>query len=571
LRRLQAWAFVAAACLLGPACHEIVGIKDRRIGGNPGSGGALGLDGSVAIDTGSGGSTGYDGAAPWVDAPAIGIDGGRDAGPRQTGGFATTGGTPGTAGFTGAGGLGGSGGVSGHGGSHATGGHQNPGGTTGAGGLTATGGTGIAATGGRLTDGGAAADAATADASAGADGSATGGVTASGGNGAGGSGTGGNGTGGNGAGGSGTGGNGTGGNGAGGNGTGGNGTGGAPGTGGTTSAGCGDGVKAPAEQCDLADLGGKTCAAIGLGSAGTLRCAADCTLDTSACRPILVMFGGSPNGGYSTLLGDTWEYANGQWSERTPVNRPGERYAVGMAALDGKVVLFGGYGYTTPEGTSKSYRNDTWVWDGSDWTLMPTSRQPSARYSPAMGTLRGRVVLFGGYGGSAYGDTWEWDGTQWTQRSPAHSPSARDGTAMANVGGERLILFGAGTETWEWDGQDWTLLAPATAPSDRKYLKAATLNGGIVLYGGATSNSSSAIFYSDTWRWSGGTWTRLLELGPPTACRSFAIGPLGGSVLLFGGLGSDTTYADTWEWTGTTWATRPLGPSPRMDVTLAAR
>jgi hypothetical protein len=241
-----------------------------------------------------------------------------------------------------------------------------------------------------------------------------------------------------------------------------------------------------------------------------------------------------------------------------------------MASLGASVLLFGGYGAPAPGG-SYGYRNDTWIWDGTDWTLKQPAHKPSTRYSPAMGTLNGKVVLFGGWGGSAYGDTWEWDGNDWNVKSPAHVPSARDGAAMANVGGERLVMFGAGTETWEWDGTDWKLLAPATVPSDRKYLKAATLHGGVIMFGGATSNTSSATYYSDTWRWNGTDWTQVLPAGPPGSRRSFALGPLGGSVLMFGGLTPGSTLDDTWEFGGTTWTSRTGAPSQRDDVSFAAR
>ncbi|RMG98897.1 MAG: hypothetical protein D6705_04680 [Deltaproteobacteria bacterium] len=46
---------------------------------------------------------------------------------------------------------------------------------------------------------------------------------------------------------------------------------------------CGDGTKNGSEQCDGADLGGKTCQTEGFDS-GTLTCKADCTLDTSGCQ-----------------------------------------------------------------------------------------------------------------------------------------------------------------------------------------------------------------------------------------------------------------------------------------------
>lgn len=45
---------------------------------------------------------------------------------------------------------------------------------------------------------------------------------------------------------------------------------------------CGDGIVSGSEDCDGVDLGGATCASIGM-TGGTLACADDCTFDTSAC------------------------------------------------------------------------------------------------------------------------------------------------------------------------------------------------------------------------------------------------------------------------------------------------
>ncbi len=52
----------------------------------------------------------------------------------------------------------------------------------------------------------------------------------------------------------------------------------------STCTNCGNGTKNPGEPCDGADLGGATCASIGMGfGSGTLRCAAGCMLDTTQC------------------------------------------------------------------------------------------------------------------------------------------------------------------------------------------------------------------------------------------------------------------------------------------------
>jgi hypothetical protein len=64
-----------------------------------------------------------------------------------------------------------------------------------------------------------------------------------------------------------------------------------------------------------------------------------------------------------------------------------------------------------------------------DWTQVTTASSPSARYTHAMAydSVRGKVVMFGGNDGSGtsghFNDTWEYDGVNWTQVTTAISPS----------------------------------------------------------------------------------------------------------------------------------------------------
>jgi hypothetical protein len=58
---------------------------------------------------------------------------------------------------------------------------------------------------------------------------------------------------------------------------------------------CGNGVREWPEQCDGADLAGETCLSLGFPGTGSLGCAADCQLDTSAClglNPFALYFDG---------------------------------------------------------------------------------------------------------------------------------------------------------------------------------------------------------------------------------------------------------------------------------------
>jgi hypothetical protein len=112
--------------------------------------------------------------------------------------------------------------------------------------------------------------------------------------------------------------------------------------------------------------------------------------------------------------------------------------------------------------------------------------------------LRGVVVLFGGTTeapnlGTPLDDTWTWDGSDWTEELPAHSPPARYVAAMAfDPGSATTILFGGAKatvdylgDTWAWDGTDWTHLFPDVAPSARGWgAMAFDSNGHALLFGG---------------------------------------------------------------------------------------
>src|ERR1019366_5227168 len=76
--------------------------------------------------------------------------------------------------------------------------------------------------------------------------------------------------------------------------------------------------------------------------------------------------------------------------------------------LTSAVLLFAGDG--------PQFFGDTWEWDGKRWLAWNVTA-PSARYDHATAALNGKIVLFGGMGVAGYlGDTWEWDGSTWTER-----------------------------------------------------------------------------------------------------------------------------------------------------------
>jgi Kelch motif len=275
-----------------------------------------------------------------------------------------------------------------------------------------------------------------------------------------------------------------------------------------------------------------------------------------AARGQVVLFGGSDSN--NVFYNDTWVWDGINWTQKSPANTPTPRYIHAMAydAAHGQVVLFGGFGTTAP-----GARNDTWVWDGTNWTQMSPANSPTPRYLPAMAydATHGQVVLFGGYDQNTgiRNDTWVWDGTNWTQKSPTNIPPPRSEHKMAyDVAHGQVVLFGGMgssamlNDTWVWDGTDWTQKSPAISPSSRAYHEMAydAAHEQVVLFGGYDSS-----YRNDTWVWDGANWTQKTPANSPTprAQHEMAYDALRGQVVLFGGWDGSGTPNDTWVWGST--------------------
>jgi hypothetical protein len=81
-----------------------------------------------------------------------------------------------------------------------------------------------------------------------------------------------------------------------------------------------------------------------------------------------------------------------------------------------QTVLFGGTGNGKIQQGLFPYLNDTWLWNGSNWTEATPKAVPSARASHAMAYASGlgQLVMFGGVINGNVGlarDTWVWNGS----------------------------------------------------------------------------------------------------------------------------------------------------------------
>jgi hypothetical protein len=306
-----------------------------------------------------------------------------------------------------------------------------------------------------------------------------------------------------------------------------------------------------------------------------------------AATQSLILFGGFPypaNGPCDY----TWEYANYTWTNLTNSVvgniTPPARYHASMTYdpnLQG-VVLFGG------QTSGTSVLGDTWLWKNGGWTQMALSGLPTppARSGAAFGFdyWDGYGVLFGGANGSLnYNDTWTWNSGTWIQIHPAHSPAARTEAGVSWDEADHYLLVYGGTrqadqsfgDTWGFRTGNWTNTLAATPPQNRE-LPSATFDFGfhqVLLFGGFQSESCNAL--GDTWTYSAGLWREQWndtegEVGPsPRDGMVMAFDIKLNFTVLFGG---ETGTCSPLQNVNDTWIYGPWSQPPPavLAVTLTA-
>jgi hypothetical protein len=259
-------------------------------------------------------------------------------------------------------------------------------------------------------------------------------------------------------------------------------------------------------------------------------------------RGMIILFGGRTF--ENVPLSETWEFNGITWNQVKTSHAPPARLWHGMAYDSTRkvVILFGGNASTS----TSSYLNDTWEYNGRDWTQVETPATPAPRSNGALvyDSCRQVTVLFGGENADGNDpSSWEYDGHTWTKKPAEGSPPGRGLAAMVfDPVRCRTILFGGGSggnglnDTWEYDGAAWLQVQTAHTPEGRwahamAYYPAAE---GVVLFGGYLPGSSTTA--NDTWLYDGADWLQLHPDDAPVAQEQHILidGFRGRNLLLLG-------------------------------------
>lgn len=252
-----------------------------------------------------------------------------------------------------------------------------------------------------------------------------------------------------------------------------------------------------------------------------------------------------------------------------------------FSPAQGKVIMFGGYLYTSP--TSGQYTNETWAWDGAAWSqLAATGPAPRRSASIATDWGRGTVLLFGGIGSGStlFRDTWEWNGSRWTLVSNT-GPAADWSAPMAyDQRRRRMVLVTRESnvmKTWEWDGANWSLRSSGDFSSRPVGAMAYdAVRGECIFYGGYGPLPGGGFgFLNETWAWNGTSWSQRAASGPGGRLyHSMTWDSWRGEIVLLGGGGTapdpDQYFTDCWTWNGSAWTLDSAAHPGKRETCVAA-
>jgi len=287
--------------------------------------------------------------------------------------------------------------------------------------------------------------------------------------------------------------------------------------------------------------------------------------------------------------GTDWKAATVSWNGSP---RPRRNGAMAYDETRQEVVLFGGLIDNFNIETTPT----TMIWNGVRWhpsttvtTTPPARQQQSMVWSPAADA----IIMFGGkdQGGTYLNDTWKWDGTDWSLLVTVGTPTACAGAGMGiSPSNGRIIMFGGenggvpNSQTYEFNTatNTWTLLAPGTIPPARstQAMVTDTTNGKIVMLGGLLAGG---IYDGATYTWNGTNWT-LAVASPSTpfslpderapsrrASAATCFDSDRARMVVHSGFPSGNDYApwgfsnqtsnQTWLWNGTQWSVVRAIPS----------
>ncbi|MES2646446.1 MAG: hypothetical protein V4717_06190 [Bacteroidota bacterium] len=278
-----------------------------------------------------------------------------------------------------------------------------------------------------------------------------------------------------------------------------------------------------------------------------------------ANKVVLLTGGSTPlNGGSSfSFYNDVWHFNGRLWKKTGNAGDQRSGMRLCFNSKTGTVFSFGGFS------KNNTTLADLRVLENGSWRILSNdSSMKAAEPGFVYDKKADRLIVFGGSvsRGQVINTTWTWRSNSWT-KMVGEGPGGRQAFAMIyDEKRNKTIVYGgmdangkAYADTWELDNDSWKKVAndgpgARTSPGYAYDSK----RGLFVIFGGTLNGR----VMNDTWGWDGTTWRKLAENGPPSRTMGYmAYDKHRDRTVLFGGrLGWPNDTNDTWEWNGSQWS-----------------
>lgn len=231
---------------------------------------------------------------------------------------------------------------------------------------------------------------------------------------------------------------------------------------------------------------------------GSLAPADDISVVYDSARNELVAFGGqlfSP----TVEIDHTYTFDGVSWNRKRPGVSPPARDGAAMAydATFDKTIIYGG-----------SYKNDCWLWDGSEWTELapPDLTTYFEQFGMVHDKARGETLLIARpLFSSTELETWAFNGSTWIKKAPATPVNSGNQFAILyDEALQKVIMVvrvsSSDFQTWTWDGTDWSQVITDAVDLDDY--------SGKLVYDGRT-NATLYLGYQASYSFSGTNWIPL--------------------------------------------------------------
>jgi len=245
---------------------------------------------------------------------------------------------------------------------------------------------------------------------------------------------------------------------------------------------------------------------------------------------------------FVTNTGAAYDPALRTWREISTVGAPAPRHSHAAVWTGSRMLVWGGYGASAYEASGGLYDPAT-----DTWQSIATAGAPTGRTDFAYAWNGAALLVSGGLGPGVLGD-----GATYTPATDAWAPisvglSPRFGHTATALSDGRVLLWG-GTNLFDWLN-DGVVFDPSSGPTptasggpSHRQSQAAVLGGDVVYVWGGWNGGpylgDGSVF--DPSGGPGGAWTPMPDPGAPTARTDFVSFWTGDELFVWGGCAGET-------------------------------